>query len=178
MHSASQCSHALKNVVLPTRVPVVGESFANEIVLLNPSTEDCKVRISLDAAGFNKDPKDAHEGLTKLPCCRPILCRPTRHYGSRSTRYWPRSSKPASARRAGWRRHWPPGNDRTGWHLQQKGQEDAPSRGEKRKSVPVYRSIEMSKLSRCISIEASAEGRRACMPSESVKGGAGGNLGG
>jgi hypothetical protein len=47
-----------------------------------------------------------------------------------------------------------------------------------KKSAPTYRSIEMSRLSSCIITEPSTDLRRACMPIESVKGGAGGNLGG
>jgi hypothetical protein len=56
--SSYQCSAALKSAVPPTRTPVIGESILVSLMFINPGREDCEVTVTINAAGFDKDPED------------------------------------------------------------------------------------------------------------------------
>jgi hypothetical protein len=80
--SSGGCLHALKSAVPPTRTPAIGESVLIVLTFVNPDTEDCDVTVSLDAAGFDKDPSGPAQ-FTLAP--------------GTSTKYWTISPKAAGS---------------------------------------------------------------------------------
>jgi hypothetical protein len=50
------CPEALTSVDPPTRTPVIGESMLLALLFWNTGSKSCEVKVSLSAAGFEKDP--------------------------------------------------------------------------------------------------------------------------